>query len=254
MSQTNGSAALRAVIVEDEQASRETLMNYLDRYCPDVVVEAATDSVKNGLEAIKKHNPDIVFLDVEMPYGNAFDLLEQVPNPSFETVFVTAYDQYAMKALNFSASYYILKPIDIDELIAAVDKIKSMKTSSDGNLHTRVLVENLQTANKQSHKVVLPVMEGFEVIRVRDIIRCQANDNFTDIFLKDGGKKMICRTLKFYEQLLTDFDFLRVHKSHLINLQYVKGYKKGKGGQALMEDGSSVDVSATKKQAFLDHF
>ena len=143
---------LKAVIVEDEEDSRETLANYLKKYCPDIELAEMADSVKTGLKIIKKHNPDIVFLDIEMPYGNAFDLLEQIENITFETVFVTAFSHYAIKALNFRASYYILKPIDIDELINAVEKIKKDKFNNDDRIHTKVLIENLKTANKQLHK------------------------------------------------------------------------------------------------------
>ena len=245
---------LKAVIVEDEQASRETLRNYLLKYCPDVEVVGEGDSVQAGLKQIKTHSPDVVFLDVEMPFGNAFDLLEQVENVTFETVFVTAFSNYAMKALNFSAAYYILKPIDIDELIAAVEKVKENRSSDDHGLHTRVLIENIHNASKQLQKVVLPILDGFEVVTVKDIIRCQANDNFTDFHLADGTRRVICRTLKFYENILSDFDFLRVHKSHMVNLQYVKSYKKGKGGMLTMTDGSEVDVSATRKGDLLKRF
>lgn len=245
---------LTAIIVEDELASRETLHNYLTKYCPDVEVKAMAESVKMGLAAIKAHKPDIVFLDVEMPYGNAFDLLEQVEEITFETIFVTAYSNYAIQALNFSASYYLLKPIDIDELVAAVEKVKKSKESDDSTFHTRILIDNLRTMNKQLQKVVLPVLDGFEVIQVKDIIRCQANGNFTDFYLENGSHKLICRTLKFYDEILSELGFSRVHKSHLINLEYITSYKKGKGGQVTMKNGDVVEVSATRKQSFLSKF
>ncbi len=245
---------LKAVVVDDELASRAALANYIAKYCPDVAVVGFGDSVKTGLTAIRQHQPDIVFLDVEMPYGNAFDLLEQAGEVNFETVFVTAFSHYAVKALNFSASYYILKPIDIDELIQAVQKIRLEKEKSQYSFHTKILMENLQAVNRQLQKIVLPLLEGFEVIQVKDIIRCQANDNFTDFYMVNGSKILICRTLKFYEDILADFDFLRVHKSHLINLQKVKKYLKGKGGQVMMADDSVVDVSPQKKQDLLNKF
>jgi len=245
---------LKAIIVEDEAASRETLANYLSKYCPDVALVAQAESVKEGLVAINEHHPDIVFLDVEMPYGNGFDLLDEVKDIDFATVFVTAFSNYAIKALNMSASYYILKPVDIDELIAAVEKIKEEKENDGHSFYSKVLAENLNTANKLEHKIVLPQMNGFEVIRVKDVIRIQANDNFSDFHLVDGTKKVICRTLKFYEELLADFDFLRVHKSHLVNLQYVHRYIKGKGGQLVMSDNSEVEVSQNKKKQLLDRF
>ncbi len=245
---------LKAILVEDEAASRETLANYLLKYCSDVELVAEAESVKEGLAAIKKHHPDIVFLDVEMPYGNGFDLLDEVDEIDFATVFVTAFSNYAIKALNLSASYYILKPVDIDELIAAVEKIKEEKKKDNHTFYSKILAENLQTINKQEHKIVLPQLNGFEVIRVKDVIRIKANDNFSDFHLQDGSIKVICRTLKHYEELLSDFDFLRVHKSHLINLQYVQRYIKGKGGQIIMTDNSEVEVSQNKKKDLLDRF
>ena len=245
---------LRAIIVEDEEAGRVTLANYIGKYCPGVKIDAMTDSVKSGLEAIKKYRPDIVFLDVEMPFGNGFDLLEQCEEIDFETVFVTAYSEYAIKALNFSASYYILKPIDIDELVNAVEKIKKEKEKNDRSVHSKILLENIKNSNKQLHKIVLPLLDGFEVVQVKDIIRCQADDNFTIFFLQDGSERMISRTLKFYEEMLKDFDFVRIHKSHLVNIQHIKRYKKGKGGQVIMSDGAEVDVSVKRKKDLLKKF
>jgi two-component system LytT family response regulator len=245
---------LKAIIVDDEEASRDTLKNYLGRYCPDVEFMAQADSVKKGIEAIRQYQPDIVFLDVEMPYGNAFDLLEQVQDVSFETVFVTAFSNYALKALNLSASYYILKPIEIDELILAVNKIKKQKEEHKELLHTKILVENIHTENKQAQKIVLPLLDGFEVIQVKDIIRCEAHDNFTDFILTGNRKVMICRTLKHYETMLEDYNFVRVHKSHLINVQHVTKYLKGKGGQLIMSDQSYVDVSPNKKEVLMQRF
>jgi two-component system LytT family response regulator len=245
---------LKAIIVEDEEAGRITLENYLGKYCPEVKIMALCDSVASGLEAITTHQPDIVFLDVEMPFGNGFDLLEQVEDINFETIFVTAYSEYAIKALNFSASYYILKPIDIDELIAAVDKIKAEKSKDDYAVHSKILLENIKNTNKQLHKIVLPLIDGFELVQVKDIVRCKAEDNFTMFYMVDGSKQLICRTLKFYEDLLKDFDFIRTHKSHMVNVQHIKRYIKGKGGQVIMSDSSEIDVSASRKKDLLNRF
>ena len=245
---------LKAVIIDDEKASRETLENYIIKYCKDVEIVGFGESVKSGIEAIKTGDPDIVFLDVEMPFGNAFDLLEQIDNITFETVFVTAFSDYAIKALNFSASYYILKPIDIDELIAAVEKIRKEKENHDSDFHTKILIDNIKTVNKQLHKLILPLIDGFEVIQVKDIIHCKANDNFTDFHLRDQRKLVICRTLKHYEELLSEFGFMRVHRSHLINLDDVAKYNKGKGGYITLSDSTNIDVSASKKKEFLEKF
>lgn len=245
---------LKAVIVEDETISREILAGYLERYCPDVTLVAQADSVKSGLAAIQKHKPDVLFLDVEMPKGNGFDLLEQLDEINFETVFVTAYGNYAMKALNYSAAYYILKPVSIEELIAAVEKIKHNKEKNKSSLHTKILLENIQSTHQQNYKIVLPLLDGFEVVCIKDIVHCKANDNFTDFHLADKQKKMICRTLKFYEDLLGESGFMRVHKSHLINLDHIVKYTRGKGGQLTMDDGSVIDVSPNKKDELMEKF
>ena len=245
---------LKAIIVEDEPISREILAGYLSRYCPDVNLVAQADSVKTGIEAIQKHKPDILFLDVEMPKGNGFDLLEQLDEINFETVFVTAFGNYAIKALNYSAAYYILKPVSIEELVAAVEKIKQHKQKNQLSLHTKVLLDNIQSTNLQNYKIVLPLQDGFEVVGIKDIVHCKANDNFTDFHFKDKQKKMICRTLKFYEELLGESGFMRVHKSHLINLDHIVKYTRGKGGQLTMADGSVIDVSPNKKDELMIKF
>ncbi len=245
---------LKAVIVEDEAISREILAGYLSKYCPDVKLMAQADSVQTGLEAIKIHQPDILFLDVEMPRGNGFDLLEQVSEINFETVFITAFSNYAIKALNYSAAYYILKPVSIEELVGAVQKIKQQRARREVPVHTRVLLDNIQRNHPAQYKIVLPMQDGFEVVQVKDIVHCKANDNFTDFFFLGRQKKMICRTLKFYEDLLSGSGFMRVHKSHLINLDHIVKYTRGKGGQLTMTDGSVVDVSPNKKEELLLQF
>lgn len=245
---------IKAIIVEDERASRETLTNYLGKYCPEVSLQAAVGSVKEGIAAINEHQPELVFLDVEMPYGNAFDLLEEIKEINFDTIFVTAFSHYAMKALNFSASYYLLKPVDIDELIAAVQKVIINRKEAVFPNHTQILVENMQKQQKQSHKVVMPLIDGFEVVQVGEIVRCKAEDNFTNFYLKDGTKRLICRTLKFYDELLSDFDFIRVHKSHLVNFHHIKKYHKGKGGELTLSDGSVVSVATSRKKDLLSYF
>lgn len=245
---------LKAIIVDDEKISREILADYLNKYCKDVKVMGAGDSAAQGIQLIKEHQPDVVFLDVEMPKGNGFDMLEQLDEINFETVFVTAFDNYAIQALNYSAAYYILKPISIDELIIAVDKIKKERKKNQSVLHTRVLLENMHNKGNINQKIVLPLQDGFEVVSVKDIVHCKANDNFTDFYFSGKPKMMICRTLKFYEELLKEAGFLRVHKSHLINLDHVVKYSKGKGGQLIMSDNSTVDVSPNKKDELLAFF
>lgn len=245
---------LKAILVDDEQASRDTLQNYLVKYCENVQVIAQAESVSTALPLIHKHDPDIVFLDVEMPYGNAFDLLQQVGNITFETVFVTAFSHYALKALNLSASYYILKPIDIEELVLAVNRIAENRKNKKESLHNKIVLENINTVNKQLQKLVLPRLDGFEVVKINDIVRCQANDNFTEFFFLNGKKELVCRTLKFYEDTLSDYGFIRIHKSHLVNSQYIKRYVKGKNGTIVMSDGSELELSQQRREHFLERF
>lgn len=245
---------LKAIIVEDESISRQILASYLERYCPDVMLVAQAEDIQSGIVAIQKHQPDILFLDVEMPKGNGFDLLEQVGEINFETVFVTAFGNYAIKALNYSAAYYILKPVSIEDLVAAVDKIRQKKQKEQPSISTKILLENIHTSGLQNYKIVLPLQDGFDVVNIKDIIHCKANDNFTDFFFLNKPKKMICRTLKFYEELLAESGFMRVHKSHLINLDHIVKYTRGKGGQLTMADGSVIDISPNKKEELMVKF
>lgn len=245
---------MNVIIVDDEQDSRDILSNYLTKYCAQVTVKATANSVKTGLEAIALHSPDIVFLDIEMPYGNGFDLLDQAGDFSFETVFVTAYDNYAIQALNQSAAYYLLKPIDIDELINAVEKIEAEKAKEDYTQHAKILLENLQNKKDQSRKIMLPTLEGFELITISEIIYCKAQDNFTEFHLQNGKKLLICKTLKYFEEILDNYHFLRIHRSHMINLNEVSKYTKGKGGFVTLTNATELEVSSSKKKVLLEQF
>ncbi|EAQ39340.1 two-component system response regulator, LytR/AlgR family [Dokdonia sp. MED134] len=241
---------LKTIIVEDEETSREILRNYLTKYCPKVTIVGEAENVDEALILIRNHKLDLVFLDVEMPKGNAFDLLEQVGDRTFETVFVTAYNQYAMDALNTHASYYLLKPVSIDELIKAIDYVTEIK-SKENALENKVLTTH--NMDKQG-KITIPVQDGFEVLPAKDILYCQADDNYTQIFMKSGDKKLVSKTLKFFEVALTDFGFARVHKSFLVNVNEITGYKKGKGGSVVMSTGKEVLVSASQKSNLLAYF
>jgi two-component system LytT family response regulator len=245
---------MKAVIIDDEADSRQILAGYLARSCPDVKVCGFGQSVSTGREAILTHQPDVVFLDIEMPFGNGFDLLDSLETVTFETVFVTAYDNYAIQALNQSAAYYLLKPINIDELIKAVDKIRKEREEDKYVQHTHVLLENLH-GNGVSQKIMLPTLEGFEIVPIASILYCEAADNFTRFHLAEGiPPLLICRTLKYFEDLLNTYRFVRIHRSYLINPEYVVRYTKGKGGSVTMQDSRELEVSADKKQLILGMF
>jgi two-component system LytT family response regulator len=240
---------LRAIIVEDEMNSREILRNYLAKYCNGVDVLGEAANIEEGLKAIQNHGPDLVFLDVEMPFGNAFDLLERIPERNFETIFVTAYNQYAMDALNQHAAYYLMKPINIDELIKAVDYVRSIKEKENA-LEGQVLKAK---PLKAEGKITLPQQDGFQVLEVGDIFFCKADDNYTEIYL-DKKKIVVSKTLKYFEDALQPYPFARIHKSYLVNVTEVVKYKKGKGGSVVLSNGKELSVSASKKAELLSYF
>jgi two-component system LytT family response regulator len=241
---------LNAIIVEDEKTSRDILTNYLQKYCPNVNILGEAANVEEALVLIRNNNLDLVFLDVEMPYGNAFDLLDKVGDRTFETVFVTAYNHYAIDALNAHASYYLMKPISIDELIKAVDYVVEIKTKEDA-LQDEVLVPKTNSVNG---KITIPQQDGFEVIETDNILYCKADDNYTQIFLNTNKKKLVSKTLKYFEEALLSHNFARVHKSYLINVNHVVKYVKGKGGYVILNSGKEIMVSASKKSDLLSYF
>jgi two-component system, LytTR family, response regulator len=244
---------IRAIIIDDEKHCRETLSILLERYCPEVRVLAECGSGEQGLEAIRKHRPDLVFLDVEMPHLNGFEMLQQLPEIPFKVIFVTGYDEYAIKAIRFSALDYLLKPVDKEELLKAVGKAEvQLEPRREAQLD--ILLQKLQPKPSGLQKIALPTQEGFELVPLEAIIKCESDSNYTHVFLRGGKRLLVSRTLKEIEELLRDHPFLRVHHSHLINLNEIVQYVRGEGGYVVMSDGSSVNVSRSRKEALLKVF
>ncbi len=241
---------IRAVIVDDEQIARNVLRNYLTKYCPQVQILGEAENIREAVPLIAETKPQLVFLDVEMPYGNAFDVLEATKEYHFETIFITAFSEYSLKALNMSASYYILKPIAIEELIAAIAKVSETLEQQEELNRNRILLENLQK-KPEKQQIILPTLQGFDVVKIDEIMRLQADGNFTQIYLNDGSKKMVCRFLKFFDELL-DFPLVRVHRSHIVNFNFVKSYHKN--GEIMLHDGTEIEVSNSYKENFLKLF
>jgi len=240
---------LNAIIVDDEVNSRVILRNYLEKYCPSITILGEAASVQETLELLKSKTPDVLFLDVEMPYGNAFDLLEAVPDRVFEIIFVTAYDHYAVEALNAQATYYLLKPIAIDNLIKAVDHVMHIRKRETA-LQDTILTPKVSAVEG---KITIPQQDGFEVLEIATILYCQADDNYTKIYL-EKGQKLVSKTLKYFEESLHTQGFVRVHKSYLVNINKVTRYRKGKGGSIVLSSGKEIAVSSSKKGALLDYF
>lgn len=242
----------KAIIVEDELHSREFLKNIVNTYCADLAIVALAPGVEEGVAAIKLHQPDIVFLDIEMQTGTGFDLLQQFPRPGFDVIFTTAYDHYAIKAIKFSAVDYLLKPIDIEELQQSVAKVIEKRKANTGQLALQMLLKNLQSPQTTEQSITLSTSEGLEFIPLQHIIRIEASGPYSHFYLKEKKKIIVSRNLKEYETLLTDHGFFRVHNSHIINMKEVKRMIKTDGGYAVMSDDANISISPKKKEEFFE--
>ena len=241
---------ITATIVDDEPYSCEALVTLLERYCPDVKVLDICYSAASALVSIKEQNPQILFLDIEMPHMNGFELLEKLPEINFELIFTTSYDQYAIKAIRFSALDYLLKPIDQEELKKAVQKaVNSVKHPLPQQIE--ILLQKLNHPTIPINKIAIPTMEGLQMLFVENIISCSSDSNYTILHLKNKQKIIASRTLKEIEEMLEDYSFLRVHHSYLINLNEIEKYIKGDGGSVIMSNGEEVFVSKRRKDEFL---
>ena len=245
---------IRSVIIDDESSARETLRAILSKYFPEIQVVGEADSVETAVALIKKENPQLVFLDVKMKFGTGFDVLDRIGKIDFEVIFITAYDNYALQAFRFSAMDYLLKPIKIKELREALEKVRKSIQLLTGPFPFRILESPGDKERNQNSKIVIPTTNGFQVVKLAEIIRGQGQRNYTDIFLLNDKKLTVPRTLKDFEQLLEEMGFLRVHKSHLINLEHVCAYTRGKGGEVIMVDDASIPVSRDQRKTFVSRF
>ena len=245
---------IRAILVDDEVHCLDTLSILLKEYCPGVEILATCNTARTALSAIAEFNPAIVFLDIEMPAMNGFELLEQFKEIPFAVIFTTSYDQYAIKAIRFSALDYLLKPIDPKELIGAVHRVEAQKKLPQSE-QFEMLLNQVHRNVKVFNKIAVPVAEGFELIPAEQILRCEADDNYTHFFLKTKQKIIACRTLKEVEEQLEDFRyFVRIHHSYIVNINEVAKYVRGEGGYVLLSDGTSVNVSRSRKDALMKWF
>jgi two-component system LytT family response regulator len=239
----------KAIIIDDEPYACQALVTLVERHCPEINVAAICHDPRQAAALISEYQPQLVFLDVEMPYMNGFELLEKLGPVSFEVIFTTSYGQYAIRAIRASALDYLLKPVDATELRAAVQKLADHSATSLPQ-QLDVLLSRLQGASALA-RIALPTMEGLQIVPVNTILFCTSSSNYTILFLKDKQKITISRTLKEVEEMLEDHNFMRVHHSHLVNLDEVKKYMRGEGGSLLMSDGSIVAVSRAKKEILL---
>lgn len=244
---------LRSIIVDDEPGNIITLKELLREYCPETEVVATAPGVDSAFDLISHQKPDLVFLDVEMPYGSGFDLLDKLLPFTFEVIFVTAYNDYAIRAFKYAAIDYILKPVNIDELRRAVQKVAIR--SGEKNIAGRisVMLENLKPGNDERQKIGLPVPDGIQFEDIGNIMRLKAEGSYTMVTLVPGKDELlVSKSLKEFEDLLPSRIFCRVHHSHIVNLNFIKKYYRGRGGYIKMTDGVTIDVSVRKKDGFFD--
>lgn len=240
---------LRAIIVEDEPLSRKLFETMLNTF-GNVDVVASADSVSSGFDAILSFKPDLVFLDIEMNNETAFDLLEKFPKITFDIIFTTAHEHYALKAIKFSAIDYLLKPIDLNDLHSAIEKVENRKFKDNITKNLEVLMHNIKS-QQHEQQIALATSEGLIFVNVADIVLCISDGPYTTFHLKKGDNIMTSRNLKEYEELLSEHRFFRIHKSYLVNLNEIKRYIRGEGGQVVMSNGITVDVSKRRKESFL---
>lgn len=242
---------MRSIIIEDEVLIQKTIVSLLQKYCPEVNILACSDNIDDGYELIQTLKPELLFLDIQLQESTSFELLRKLENFSFQCIFITAFAQYAIKAIRFNALDYLLKPIDVDELIAAVNKAKAYNVKYPHNQSLENFVKN-DSRNSGEKRITLPTLESLEFIKVRNIIRCEAQGSYTLFVTSEKGNILVSKHIKMFEEILAHQDFIRPHQSHLVNRIHIERYIKTDGGYVLMSDGSSVSVSKHKKAKFLE--
>jgi two-component system LytT family response regulator len=239
---------MKAVIIDDEKRTRELIAKMIESFDLGIETFPIGENVASGLAAIESIRPQLVFLDIQMPDGTGFDLLKMIPNKNFEVIFITAHEEFAIKAIKFSALDYVLKPVDAEELRSAVERAIESFYHKKEESQFEALNTNIQPTQKR--RLVLKTQESVHVVDLDKIIRCEADRNYTSFYIVGGKKILVSKTLKDYETLLTGHNFLRVQQSHLINLDFVDRFDKGIGGSVVMKDGSSVPLSSAKRDIF----
>lgn len=245
---------IKAVIVEDEQKNIDILGNILEKYCEGVQLVGSATSVEEAEALLEEVQPDVLFLDIEMPPHKGFELLEKIEKPTFDVIFITAYEEYALKAIKFSALDYLLKPIKVAEVKDALDKVRERRAKNIlSTAPTSYLKDYLKTSGSGLSKIVIPVNDGYNIIDMKDIVYCEALDSYTKIKLTNGTHHVVSKSLKEYEEMLEDKGFYRVHKSYLINIDHIVKIIKGVGAAVIMSDKQNIPISNRKKNEFFDY-
>lgn len=242
---------MKVIIIDDEDRARKSIAGILTLTNHNTTLVAEASDVKSGIAAIKEHNPDLVLLDINMPDGTGFDLLKKLENIAFKVIFITAYEEYAVQAFEFSAIDYILKPVDPAKLVEAISRANLLIEQENFNLRLNALFANLENTSTECKKLVLKTAENIYLVNTSDIIRSESDGGYTRFYLVDGKKILVSRNMKDFDEMLDGFGFYRIHQSHLINLKYIDHYSKVEGGAVVMKDNSTLPVARRKKDSFL---
>jgi two-component system, LytTR family, response regulator len=247
---------ISALIVDDEFQSRKLVAKMLSLFFPEINVANEAGTVQEAVTSIKTSPPQLVFLDIQMQKENGFDLLDKLTEFNFELIFITAHNEFAVKAFRYNALDYLMKPVDADEFQAAVNKaLKKIKLDrKDSPEQIGLLKQQLKNPQKLPDRIIIPSAEGYMVIPVQDISYCHANSNYTEFYLTDKTKVTSSYTLGQYEEILSEHNFFRIHRSYMVNLAYIKLYRKTDGGTVVMNDGQEIEVSRSNKEAFMKLF
>jgi two-component system, LytTR family, response regulator len=245
---------ITALIVDDDVKNTRVLRGLLEEFCPQIEITGEANSVEEAIAHIRKEKPALVFLDIEMPYGNGFDLLDELNPVDFEVIFITAYDNYAIKAIKYCALDYLLKPVNIKELLAAVNKVTEQIQSKDSRSRLKLFFDHFANKQTELQKIAVPAMDGLIFVDFKDIVRCEAKGSYTQIHLINGKKITTTKTIREFEEILPETIFFRVHNSHMVNLNYIKKYFRGRGGYIVMEDDTNIEVASRRKDSFLEKF
>lgn len=242
---------LSAILVDDEESNVSSLKEKISRHCKELHIAALCYNATDAIAAINSLQPDVVFLDIEMPVMNGFLLLQNLTFKNFELIFTTAYDHYAIKAIRFSALDYLVKPIEIEELKYAVNRAIEKRSDITSAQQLEILLENLPPRKNSFQKIAIPTTDGLQFIKIHDILYLEANMNYTFVVLTDSKKFIVCQTLKIFEDMLPADTFIRIHNSYIINKHFAEKYIRGEGGQVVLSNGVTLDVSKRKKADFL---
>ncbi len=242
---------IKALIIDDELKSREIIFNILTHHFPFFTIKTA-ENVAKGIENILDFNPDIVFLDVDMPDGTGFDVLRNINTYDFKVIFITGHEEYALKAIKFSATDYILKPVNALELVNAVNQTIYLIKEKNEQIKIETLLNNLAQTDQNKEKLILNTSDNIYIVELQNIIRCESDNNYTIFYTSDQDKITMSKTLKEYENILPDSNFIRIHRSHIININYISKISKKDSGYVLLKDNSKIPISSKKKDALLN--